>query len=129
MSILGSIKNRFFGRSEDISEISDIRSHVIGGNYEDPYRDEGPITPQRADVPELPDVSRFGREPVGFEPGPMPERGFDREPISVERDTNRDYDIADKLNIIEAQLSAIRSQTETINERLKNLEMRIGRRY
>jgi chaperonin cofactor prefoldin len=28
--------------------------------------------------------------------------------------------------MIESQLSAIRSQTETINERLKNLEMKLG---
>ena len=125
MSILGGIKSRFFSRSEDIEGINDIRSHVIGEG-ENPYRDEGPIMPQRADVPELPDVSRFGREPIGFEPAP--DRDFGREPVE-RSDTGRDYDILDKLNIMEAQLSAIRSQTETINERLKNLEMRIGRRY
>jgi chaperonin cofactor prefoldin len=37
----------------------------------------------------------------------------------------------DRLNLIESQLAAIRSMTETINERLKNMESRLGlqRRY
>jgi hypothetical protein len=64
---------------------------------------------------------RFG-EPVSME-SPV-----EKEPISMER-TDDKYEIMDRLNIIEAQLTAIRSQTETINERLKNMEMRIGRRY
>ncbi len=126
MSIFGSIVNKVLRRSDDIGEIGDIRSHVIGGN-ENPYADEVPPMLTRTDVPELPEVSRFGREPVGFEPT-MPDRDFSRDTMP-ERDVSRDYDIADKLDMIEAQLSAIRSQTETINERLKNLEMRIGRRY
>jgi len=125
MSIFGSILNKVLRKSDDIGEIGDIRSHVIGEN-ENPYADEGPPMPTRTDVPELPEVPRF-REPVSFEPT-MPDRDFSRDTMP-ERDTNRDYDIADKLDMIEAQLSAIRSQTETINERLKNLEMRIGRRY
>ena len=44
-------------------------------------------------------------------------------------DDNRRYEIEDRLNIIETQLQAIRSQTETINERLKNLDAKLGRRF
>lgn len=125
MGLFGGIK-RVFGRGDNIDEIGDIRSHVIGEN-EDPYgSDEPPMMSRMESAPELPEVSKFRREPMGFGPSPMGER----EPIELDRSSNREYDIMDKLNIIEAQLSAIRSQTETINERLKNLEMRVGtRRY
>jgi hypothetical protein len=43
---------------------------------------------------------------------------------------SRDYDVLDRLNLIESQVAAIRSMTETINERLKNLDAKFGsRRY
>jgi len=52
------------------------------------------------------------------------------DPIGQQPDTSRDYEIRDRLHMIESQLSAIRSQTETINERLKNIEMRMsGKRF
>ena len=138
MGIFGAIKGRFLGRSGDSSEIGDIRSHVIGNEYgRDPYYEED-TPPVRQDVPQMTEVPRpDSREPVGLEP--TPEYGNDpipqarnnfREPIAMEgSEGNRDYDILDRLRMIEAQLSAIRSQTETINERLKNMEMRTGRRY
>jgi len=36
------------------------------------------------------------------------------------------YEVMDKLNFIESQLSAIKSQTELLNERMKNLETKLG---
>ena len=125
MSIFGGIKNRIFGKQDDFSDIGDIRSHVIGENSSEPYGDDEtpPFRSQQYSVPELPDVTG-GRGPSGFD---MPET-TKSEP-SGGSDISRDYELLDRLKIMEAQLSAIRSQTETINERLKNIEMRLVRRY
>ncbi|MFH1631048.1 MAG: hypothetical protein ABIA21_02440, partial [Candidatus Aenigmatarchaeota archaeon] len=41
-----------------------------------------------------------------------------------ERTTDK-FDILQRLDMIEATLSAIRAQTETINERLKTMDMKI----
>ena len=134
MGIFDSLKNRVLGKRE---ELGDIRSHVLGEDTFErgPYPERPPIEERdlgSAEVPELPEAvpgrgpleprsygePRFGGEPFGREP-------------TIEREPPRsgDYEIKDRLNIIEAQLTAIRSQTETINERLKNLEMRLGGRY
>lgn len=47
-------------------------------------------------------------------------RGFDRRDM---------YELFDRIAVIEAQLTAIRSQSETINERLKMLDIKLSRRY
>ncbi len=140
MGIFSAIKNRFLGRKE---ELGDIRSHVLSENeYPErgyPEREEGRMQ-EVPDLPELPEPPRrrFGEqpEPPRFaEPGlssRLEEPSFGREPLSMDEPTpggEGNYELRDRLNIIEAQLSAIRSQTETINERLKNMEMRMGRRY
>ena len=101
------------------------------------------------DEPDFPPQRRFDRNegsqgpPPGFE-DPLQPRRFDERPqfdepqgfgsIDVrqeQRGPRSDYDVADRLNLIESQLAAIRSMTETINERLKNMESRMGyqRRY
>ncbi len=136
MGIFGSIKNKIMRKSDDYSE---FRSHVIGGplseaDAEPPRfgKDTGPqdrfALGSKATPAEL-EVQRFpGEKPMTDEFGPPYARSpFERE--VVEEPRNASYDVADRLNIIEAQLSAIRSQTETINERLKNIEMRLPRRY
>jgi hypothetical protein len=127
MGIFSGIKNRF--RKEPDLDYDDIKSHVTGE----------PRPPPEMEF----QARKFGdeppRDPFGDEPLNRPEP-FSRDPFSASREpvgfqepqrvSGRDYDIMDKLSMIEAQLSAIRSQTETINERLKNLEMKItGRRY
>jgi hypothetical protein len=137
MGIFGALRNKLLGRRE---ELGDIRSHVLG---ESEYPERAPAMEEDEsfgprEVPGLPELPeppgrRFG-EP---RPGPYEESGFEeslpgREPIAMagrETSESKDYEIMERLNIIEAQLSAIRSQTETINERLKNMEMRTGRRY
>lgn len=117
MGILDGIKDRVLRRSQD-TELDDFRSHVLGqAQFEPP-------------VPEpQPPKKSYERDPVPDEMEPF---GFDKS-IVKEKDTlevSKNYEIMDRLNIIEAQLSAIRSQTETINERLKNIDMRMqGRRY
>lgn len=122
MSILGGIKDRLLRRNE--AEIDDLRSHILGQAQQMP--DPEPPKKLYEREPSVEDV-----KPFDFEN----ERGFEGRGslgIGVERDTvevSKNYEIMDKLNMIDAQLSAIRSQTETINERLKNLELRLqGRR-
>ena len=137
MGLIGGLKNRILGRRDDLG---DIRSHVLGEEpFEREYPGRGSAMEDEGfgpkEVPELPEAvprggfgeprygERFGREPIAME---------EREPIAMEREPSDSgkYELMDRLNIIEAQLSAIRSQTETINERLKNLEMKLtGRRY
>lgn len=131
MSLFGRLKDRLTHKRDE--DIYDFRSHVLG---------EAPLAaPEEPEAPEplepLPARSSFDREPDFSEPV-IPrsrlkdltvEPGFERPPERFAEDkVGRDYDILDRLNIIEAQLSAIRSQTETINERLKNMEMRLGTR-
>lgn len=126
MSIFGRVKDRMLGRRESLE---DIRSYVIGAANPQ----EQPTQRQQLSRFGGPD-NRFGaEEDVGPPAKSYEERelGFDdfeqRRPAMEE---TKDYDILDRLRMIEAQLSAIRSQTETINERLKNLEVRLtGRRY
>ena len=127
MGLFGSIKNRVFGRHEE--DFGDIRSTVLGEQPEPPRRyEELPPEPRpdfgRTDVPEPPVDPRTPMD-LG---GPIFNPKEEREPLSVEPKQDN-YDIIDKLNFMESQLSAIKSQTETINERLKNLEMKLGRRY
>ncbi|MBI2578225.1 MAG: hypothetical protein HYW26_00790 [Candidatus Aenigmarchaeota archaeon] len=121
MGIFSAIKKRL-GRGSD--DYGDIKSHVLDEPFPPP-----PAPAQQYD-------ERFG-PPLQQEEFPR-ETGFPEmeKPLTLEReleppsrDFGKEYDIADKLNLIEAQLSAIRSQTETINERLKNMEARLARRY
>ena len=116
------LKNKVHKRNYD--DVSDIRSNVLGNDF---LRSPEPDFPRpQADFPR-PGINErqfnepsFGQfqEPPGF--SSIDVRSPDRE---------KDYDILDRLNLIESQLSAIRSQTETINERLKNMERQLGRRY
>jgi hypothetical protein len=141
MSIFGSIKNKF--RRGGDEDFSDLRSSVL---------DEPPPMPMQRAEPPPPRFTRpvqegFGREidspasrfdPSDFgthSPPPFPSResrfdprlGEPVEPFPEKKQEN--YEIIDRLNFIENQLAAIKSQTETINERLKNMELKLGRRY
>ena len=114
-----SLRSRF--RKKDYDDVEDIRSSVLGD-----FR--------MAEHPQ-PDFPRRTEAPAWDEPFPRDEPpGFST--IDTRQDqrfppqqSGRDYDIMDRLSLIESQLSAIRSQTETINERLKNMERSLGRRY
>ena len=117
MGIFGGIRNKFLGRKNE--DIGDIRSHVIGESFPE----EAPMAPMppEGEAPGMPDFpDKFEREPIAFE------TSLDKEPAA---EKGGDYEMMERLSLMEAQLSAIRSQTETINERLKNIEMRLGRRY
>lgn len=119
--ILGGVKNRLMGRANN-DDIDDIRSYVTGDENQQSF-------PREEEPPKKP----WEREPIAsetesFSP-PLDAPHFDRRDLSLDKQGT--YELMDRLNIIESQLAAIRSQTETINERLKNLEFRItgGRRF
>lgn len=126
--MLSWLKNR---RKRDYDDLEDIRSTVTGRDLL-PEQDF-PQPRRAAEPPPFEDpVSRHFGEP--FEPRFEQPPGFStvdtRFPEQqISERGQRDYDILDRLNLIESQLAAIRSQTETINERLKNLERSLGRRY
>jgi|SRR3989344_2930118 len=146
MSIFSSIKGRF--RKSGDEDFSDLRSSVLDQPPPIPSRNMEPPPPKfsrsvqddfgprnsRFEDP----VSRFNDSP-GFgdtqSPPPFPSResrfdprlGEPVEPFPERKEGN--YEVIDRLNFIENQLAAIKSQTETINERLKNLELKLGRRY
>lgn len=120
------LKNVILRRKEP--EFEDIRSHVLG-EYPPPPAFE----PERERRFEPRFGERFERFEPGFEPRGLEIPEIRREPLAIEprfpERIEERTDILERLNLIEAQLGAIRSQTETINERLKNLEMRLTRRY
>ncbi len=132
MGLFGRLKDKITHRKSD-EDVYDFRSHVLGEpNPLDEPRMPEPVEP-------LPARSSFDREETDFSE-PVIQRhklkdltigqDFGKQYEGKDESLSRNYDILDRLNIIEAQLSAIRSQTETINERLKNMEMKLGpRRY
>ena len=105
-------------RKKKESNYDDIRSHILG--------EQKPLFNEPASIADeepLYNEPSFNKQPLGIE------RPFEteREPISTERNS---YEIIDRLNFIENQLSAIKSQVELVNERLKNMEMKlVPRRY
>lgn len=133
MGIFGRIKSRISHRDEDLG---DLRSHVLGENPYGPPESFAP-RPEPMEQEFARDFRRPeplpppGREPLTLEPAAYEEPFPTRENISFEptRTESDSYEILDRLKFIESQLAAIRSQTELINERLKNLEVRLGRRY
>lgn len=136
MGILGTIKNKVFGRGEE--DYSDIKSNVLGEPPE--LISQGPPPPDMSgrEFGPRPSGMETRRENIGEPTPPMGPPGMEepfiepeKRPIFMEEQEKErsDYEIVDRLNLIEAQLSAIRSQTETINERLKNIETRLPRRY
>ncbi len=135
MGIFSGIKNKIMGRKEEGDfDYQDIRSSVLN---EQPKPEGYEAYEPPVQEPPEPKFLRPQREPEYDDRYRTPaqkryeELTMDQAPIGQAQQTQEvRYDIIDRLNIIEAQLSAIRSQTETINERLKNLEMRLtGRRY
>ena len=145
MSIFSSIKGRF--RKGGDEDFSDLRSSVLDQPPPIPSRNMEPPPPKfsRPVQDDFPSRSRFDdpvsrfNEASGYgetqSPPQFPSResrfdprlGEPVEPFPERKEGN--YEVIDRLNFIENQLAAIKSQTETINERLKNLELKLGRRY
>lgn len=122
MGIFNSIKDRIMGRRNE-EDLDDIKSYVAGEGYDEKFRaisqPEPPQKPwEKSPIYEQPLEEAPASVQPAFSPPAAPQRL---------QDESRNYEILDRLKFIESQLSAIRSQTETINERLKNMEMRTGR--
>jgi hypothetical protein len=125
--------SKFKHRSDDEPSYEEVRSHVLGEELPPLGPSPQPMEPsaerfnnryQRNYPEKFPERSPLDIGPSGME---MP---FSREPIAIEQKDERTiFEILDRLSMIEAQLAAIRSQTETINERLKNIDARLPRRY
>ena len=122
------LKNRM--HKKDYDDLEDIRSNVLGNDF---LKNPEPDFP-RPSTSDFPSRS-YERRNAGFQPGfdefsePPGFSSIDTRFQGRNEDKNNNYDIIDRLNLIESQLAAIRSQTETINERLKNLETKLTRRY
>ena len=121
-----SLKSRF--RKKDYDDLGDIRSNVLGNSFtRAPEPDFPPAPPQpRRGFDDFSPTPRRSAGP-GFDDDLPP--GFSNIDTRAPQQQTKDYDLMDRLSLIESQLSAIRSQTETINERLKNLEAKLTRRY
>src|SRR3989344_3584740 len=115
MGLFSAFKRKAMGKHDEDFEYDDIKSHVEGMTPQEPDPfDRRPLERQR-DMPDLPDRS------IGFDQPDYGRDNFMREPMRDVQDVPRGLpDIMQRLSIIETQLTAIRSQTETINERLKN---------
>ena len=137
--MFGGLKSRLIGRQTTAPTEETIRAHVLGeihqpgpppfprptanqaprGRYGAEFEGEHQI-----EVPAIPDL-----RPPEFEefpqrnPEPVPPREFEQR--YEERGM---YELIDRLTVIEAQLATIRAQTETLNERMKTLEMYIRSR-
>jgi len=138
-----SLFSRFRHRSgDDEPSFDEVRSHVLGEEYP-PLPGQPPSPPPELSAsprqyPGMGAGERLAREAYypesrvenRFEPLGMEMPGAGREPVAMDQKEDRTlFEIMDRLSMIEAQLSAIRSQTETINERLKNIDARLPRRY
>lgn len=128
--MFGGIK-RILHRGGD-DDYDNIRSQVLG--------DEMGPPPAFARPPEGPQRGQQGYDDFTpktrdvFEPfTPGGKEDFPSFPTEHRKDekVGRDYDILERLDMIESQVAVIRSQTETINERLKNIDAKLGtqRRY
>jgi len=130
MSVLDGLKNKIIGRKDD--DYDDFRSRILN--------EENKIHGDKHDDYDRRFEKRFGEaqevEPE-LRPFELEDRNFrnpvsmDREPVSLDTQSSlkreeNSYEIIDKLNFIENQLSAIKSQTELLNERLKNIESKLG---
>jgi hypothetical protein len=120
MGIFSSLRERAMQRQPPAPFTEDVKAHVLG---------EYPPPP-----------SAFARErpPPGMEtfagPTQLPELPAPPEPLRKEEPHGEplrregkgvEYEILDRLALMEAQLSAIRAQVETVNERLKNVELAV----
>jgi hypothetical protein len=117
-------------------DYDDIRTHVLGERFErfdEPAAFERPAPPAPAPAtmaaPPARDMDDFSQRTRDvFGPPPVLD-DFPQQPSApLERTaekTSRDYEIMDRLTMIENQLAVVRSQTETINERLKNMEAKL----
>ncbi|MEM7813314.1 MAG: hypothetical protein QW548_00240 [Candidatus Aenigmatarchaeota archaeon] len=136
------LRNKLVGRVEPTPPGPEaIHAHVLGelhppreppfspapataamprGRYGAEFEGERPVAPSEIEALKPPSVEEFPRPP---ERPPEPPREFEKR--FEERGM---YELIDRLAVIEAQLATIRAQTETLNERMKTIELYIRSR-
>jgi hypothetical protein len=124
MGIFEKFREKVMGKREVVPP-EEIREAVLGPPVPPPpapalYAEKPPELAPAYTPPYSPYAPEFERPEL-----PPPEL-VSRETIKKEEERSLAFEIRDRLSIIEAQLTAIRSQTETINERLKSLELKLG---
>jgi hypothetical protein len=136
------ITDFILGRKKRDLDYGDVKSHILAKPFGEQPETIGSKLGMAQEFPKEPFMPEpFTPAPQPFSqidsPGPGLARAGPGRDFSLEME-RRDFavdqkrtslDVLDRLSIIESQLQAIRSQTETINERLKNLDARLGRRY
>jgi hypothetical protein len=121
MSIIDGLKKRVIGSRESPPTEDELKSAILG-----PYP-QYPNTPAQQGYPkpvpgmEIPEVVQQ-EEPSAFSPL-LPSQAVG--PNRVEKGGL--YEIMDRLSVIETQMATVRAQTETINERLKTMELLLRR--
>lgn len=137
MSVFSKLKNKIVGRREPVEErdFESVRSAILGESAS-PVGPKQEIQPAWKTKYAESTVPREFAQPSLEEPMQSMEirqpyaQAFGEKPEEKNKWDRKDvYELFDRLGVMEAQLAAIRSQTETINERLKMLEIRITRRY
>lgn len=139
MGLMSKLKDRIIGKKYEEPDYDTVRSAVLGENAL-PVNpavsriNEKEIKPEwkaRYEQSQSADFQTNPFEPVTQAESVINDYARERENIGKERriDKREMYELLDRLSIIEAQLTAIRSQTETINERIKLMEIRQTRRY
>ena len=125
------------------NDFSSLRSHVVGEDFGMP---EQPDELSSASFDRQMGRGRFAKEaalqgrdvgygneynPQSFEATLEPVQPLEMPAMSQgSQSGGSNYDVMDRLAFIENQLSAIKSQVELVNERLKNIDTKLGtRRY
>ena len=148
MGLFSRLKDRVIGvKNRNEPDFETVRSAVLGERYPPVNPAPGQKTGLEVDQPgwrtKYQDVGKYGEEAspreVALPSLETSTSGIDQpysQALGMRRDEQqhkwdrRDfYDVMDRLGVIEAQLAAVRSQTETINERLKMMEIRMTRKY
>lgn len=116
MGILSTLKEKALQRQPPAPFSEDIKAHVLG-EYPPPASAGPPPGAEEFAIP--------GPGPAPLPELPAPAGPVIREPLRRE-EKGVEYEILDRLALMEAQLSAIRAQVEVINERLKTIELGVG---
>lgn len=142
--VLGKFRSRLIGRVEAAPPSDEaIRAHVLGemhppseapflpapaalaapamprGRYGAEFEGERPVSPMEVEELRPPELEEFPKRELPATPPREFERRLEERGI---------YELMDRLAVIEAQLATIRAQTETLNERMKTIEMYVRSR-
>jgi len=134
--VFGKLRSKLIGRREEMPPSEEaIREHVLGelhppgtppfpptpaataaprGHYGAEFEGERAVASAEIESLGPPSIEEFPRPGMPMAPPREFERRVEERGI---------YELMDRLSVIEAQLATIRAQTETLNERMKTLEM------